>query len=101
MPHTGDFIGSTTHVMKMAEGLAKEGNNVLIVSRRVSRDQKRYEKICENIFTRRVYRGLIFPVCGKTSSKEGEEKVKFFSLNGKVDENIWDITVIAKARGER
>ena len=55
MPHTGDFIGSTTHVMKMAEGLAKEGNNVLIVSRRVSRDQKRYEKICENIFTRRVY----------------------------------------------
>ena len=47
-----------------------------------------------------IYRGLIFPVCGKTSSKEGEEKVKFFSLNGKVDENVWNITVIAKARGE-
>jgi len=33
-------------------------------------------------------------------SREGEEKVKFFSLNGKVDENVWNITVIAKAGGE-
>jgi len=41
-----------THVLKVAESLAERGNNVLIISGRVSREEKRYEKICENIFTR-------------------------------------------------
>jgi len=70
VPHTGDFVGGSTHVLKVAEGLAKRGNNVLIISRRVSREQEKYEEIRKNIFTRRVYRGLIFPVCGKTSCKK-------------------------------
>ena len=52
MPHTDDFVGGSTHVLKIAESLAKEGNNVLIISGRVSREQKRDEKICEDIFTR-------------------------------------------------
>jgi len=52
VPHTGEFLGGSTHVLKIAEGLAERGNNVLIVSRRVSREQKRYGKICEGIFTR-------------------------------------------------
>jgi NAD(P)-dependent dehydrogenase (short-subunit alcohol dehydrogenase family) len=76
VPHTGDFVGGSTHVLKMAESLAKRGNNVLIISRRVSREQKKYEEIRKNIFTRRVYRGLILPIRGKTSSKE-EEKSEF------------------------
>ena len=41
-----------THVLKVAESLAERGNNVLIISGSVSREQKRYEKICEDIFTR-------------------------------------------------
>jgi len=41
-----------THVLKVAESLAERGNNVLIISGRVSREQKRDEKICEDIFTR-------------------------------------------------
>ena len=32
-----------THVLKVAVGLAKEGNNVLIISRRVSREEKKIE----------------------------------------------------------
>ena len=44
VPHTGEFLGGSTHVLKIAEGLAERGNNVLIVSRRVSREQKRYGK---------------------------------------------------------
>ena len=52
VPHTGEFLGGSTHVLKIAEGLAERGNNVLIVSRRASREQKRDEKICEGIFTR-------------------------------------------------
>jgi hypothetical protein len=37
VPHTGDFVGGSTHVLKVAEGLAKRRNE------------------SENIFTRRVY----------------------------------------------
>ena len=77
VPHTGEFVGGSTHVMKIAESLAKRDNNVLIVSRRM-KSQKKYERISENIFTRRVYRGLIFPIRGKTSSKEGAAD-KFWS----------------------
>ena len=62
VPHTGDFVGGSTHVLKIAESLGKKGNNVLIISRRVSREQKKYEEIRKNIFTRRVYQGLIFPI---------------------------------------
>jgi glycosyltransferase involved in cell wall biosynthesis len=75
IPHTGDFVGGSTHVLSVAKSLAKRGNTVLILSRRVSKGQKKYDKIADNIFTRRVYRGLILPIRGKTSSKE--EKSKF------------------------
>ena len=69
VPHTGEFVGGSTHVMKIAEGLTKKGNDVIILSRRVSGNQKKYEEISKNIFMRRVYRGLIFPIRGKPSSK--------------------------------
>lgn len=32
-----------THVLKVAESLAERGNNVLIISRRVSREEKKIE----------------------------------------------------------
>lgn len=71
IPHTGEFIGGSTHVLKIAEGLVKKGNKVIILSRRMTKKQKKYQKIGENIFTRRVYRGLIFPIRGKISTKDG------------------------------
>ncbi len=74
VPHTGDFVGGSTHVLKIAESLARRGNNVFIISRRVSREQKKYEEISRNIFTRRIYRGLFFPIGGKLSSKNVEER---------------------------
>ena len=74
VPHTGDFVGGSTHVVKIAEGLAKKGNNVFILSRRVTREQKKYEKITDNIVTRRVYRGLISPIGGKLSSRKDEDE---------------------------
>jgi len=76
VPHTGEFVGGSTHVLKVADSLAKKGNKVLIISRRTSRNQKKYEEISKNIFTKRVYRGLIFPIRGKPSSK-AKEKGKF------------------------
>jgi len=71
VPHTGEFVGGTTHVLKVAESLAKRGNEILILSRRMH-GQAKYERISEHISTMRVYRGLIFPIRGKISSKEGE-----------------------------
>ncbi|MDD3420923.1 MAG: glycosyltransferase family 4 protein [Methanocellales archaeon] len=56
--------------MKIAEGLEKRGNKVIILSRRMTKKQKKYQKIGENIFTRRVYRGLFFPIRGKISTKD-------------------------------
>ncbi|MFQ6072084.1 MAG: hypothetical protein ACE5KT_05205 [Methanosarcinales archaeon] len=44
VPHTGDFIGGSTHVMKIAENFAKKGNKVFIISRRTSKTQKYSEK---------------------------------------------------------
>lgn len=86
VPHTGDFVGGSTHVLKIAERLAKRRTNVFILSRRVSREQERYEEIRGNIFRRRVYRGLILPSRGKTSSKEeGEEKGKFWDRYGVIE----------------
>jgi uncharacterized membrane protein len=74
VPHTGDFVGGSTHVLKIAEGLAERGTNVFIISRRVSREQKRYEEIRKNIFTRRVYRGLVFPIRGKIPIAQWEKR---------------------------
>lgn len=73
IPHTGDFVGGSTHVLKIAEGFAKRGEKVIILSRRVTKKQNKYEKLGDSIFTRRVYRGLIFPIRGKISRKEDFE----------------------------
>lgn len=73
VPHTGDFVGGSMHVLKIAESLTERGNDGFILSRRVSRGQEKHEGIGEHIFTRRVYRGLILPIGGKLSSKGGEE----------------------------
>ncbi len=61
VPHTGEFLGGSTHVLKVAGSLAKRGCEVLIISRRMLK-QSKYERISEKIETRRFYRGLIFPV---------------------------------------
>ena len=73
IPHTGDFVGGSTHVLKISEGFAKRGDKVIILSRRVTKKQNKYEKLGDSIFTRRVYRGLIFPIRGKISRKEDFE----------------------------
>lgn len=69
VPHTGNFIGGSTHVMKIAESLAKQGNQVYILSRRESKDQDKFEKLGGNIFTYRIYRGLLFPISGGIRSE--------------------------------
>lgn len=71
VPHTGTFIGGSTHTLKIAEELAKKGNRVYIVSRRM-RGQKKYEKLGDCIFVHRVYRGVLFPVEDAVSKKTNE-----------------------------
>ena len=43
VPHTGEFLGGSTHVLKGAESLAEKGCDVFIVSRRM-RGQRKCEK---------------------------------------------------------
>jgi len=75
VPHTGTFIGGSTHTLKIAENLAKKGNNVHIVSRRME-GQKKFERLGENLFVYRIYRGLVCPVQG-TVSKKSDYKGNF------------------------
>jgi len=44
VPHTGEFLGGATHVLKVAESLARRGCEVFIISRRM-RGQRKCEKI--------------------------------------------------------
>ncbi len=73
VPHTGKFLGGTTHVLKVSEGLIKRGNKVFIISRRVN-GQPKFEKISEKMYTRRFYRGLLFPI-ESDNGKDGEKRV--------------------------
>jgi len=34
VPHTGEFVGGSTHVMKIAESLVRRENKVFIISKR-------------------------------------------------------------------
>ena len=79
VPHTGEFLGGSTHVLKVAESLARRGCEVFIISRRM-RGQRKYERISERIATRRIYRGLVLPIGGAGRSGSGEKKKssKFF-----------------------
>ena len=50
MPHTGEFLGGATHVLKVAGSLAEKGCDVFIVSRR-ARGQRKREKYSEELQT--------------------------------------------------
>jgi glycosyltransferase involved in cell wall biosynthesis len=65
--------------MKIAEGLAKKENKVYIISRRETRNENKFEEINENVFTIRIYRGLIFPINGSIQgeNEEGNKLWKF------------------------
>jgi len=73
VPHTGGFVGGSTRVLKEAESLARRGCEVFIISRRM-RGQKKFEKLSDKILTRRVYRGILFPIEDKTNIKEKKGK---------------------------
>lgn len=76
VPHTGDFIGGTTHTLEIAKRLAEHGNTVYIISRRI-KGQRFFEKISEQVYTYRIYRGVIFPVKGGVTKKsEPNTKIK-------------------------
>ncbi len=86
VPHTGDFIGGSTHTLEVAKGLAGFGNTVYIISRRMS-GQKFFEKISDRVYTYRIYRGIIIPVKGGVTGKADlRPKLKIF-------ENIYFNTI--------
>jgi len=77
VPHTGEFLGGSTHVLKVAESLARRGCEVLIISRRM-RGQRKHERISERVETRRFYRGLVLPVGAWSGGGKKKNSFKFF-----------------------
>lgn len=86
VPHTGEFVGGSTHVLKESETLAGRGYEVFIISRRM-RGQKKFERLSKKIWTRRIYRGLVFPLEGKVSIGEGRKKRR----KRKILENVYSL----------
>jgi glycosyltransferase involved in cell wall biosynthesis len=84
VPHTGEFLGGTTHTLKVAESLVKKGGTIFIISRRVS-GQPKFEKLSEKIYTRRFYRSLLLPAKGKIKSMRDADK----TISLKLLENIY------------
>ncbi|RLI73150.1 hypothetical protein DRO97_08015 [Archaeoglobales archaeon] len=87
IPHTGKFLGGSTHVLKVAECLAEKGCKVFIISRRMV-GQSKFEKIAEKIVTRRFYRGLFFPL--EKEAIYGEKKSELLKSIGFI-ENLYFI----------
>jgi glycosyltransferase involved in cell wall biosynthesis len=86
VPHTGKFLGGSTHVLKISEKLAENGNSVLILSRRMQ-NQKKFENISDGVFTKRIKRGIVFSFQkpeywrNEKESKRFIEKVYFCFYN--------------------
>lgn len=76
IPHTGKFLGGSTHVSKVAESLAESGHEVYIISRRMEK-QPKFEKIADRIFIRRFYRGLLFSL--ESGIKDRKEPILGFT----------------------
>ena len=85
VPHTGVFLGGTTHTLKVSESLEKRGNIVFIISRR-DRGQSKFERISEKIYTRRFYRSLLFPslLQEKSTSKKDRGKNRALKMLEKI-----------------
>ncbi len=69
VPHAGVFLGGSTHVTEVSRALARNGFEVHVLCRRMSKDQPAYEKLSEGICVHRAYRGIFFPVMGSVSRK--------------------------------
>ncbi|KKH47435.1 glycosyltransferase family 4 protein [Methanosarcina sp. 1.H.A.2.2] len=81
VPHTGDYIGGSTHTLEVSKEIAKLGNTVYIVSNRM-RGQSSFEKVSEGVYTYRIYRALFFPFKNKLNpNKSKENKIRKFLEN--------------------
>lgn len=88
VPHTGTFVGGSTHTLKIAENLAKMGNNVYVISRRMD-GQKKFERLGENLFVYRIYRGLVCSVQGTVSKKSDYKSTFIFDFL----KNVYFLTI--------
>ncbi len=81
VPHAGVFLGGSTHVMEVSRALVKNGFEVHVLCRRMSKEQPSQEEISEGILAHRVYRGIFFPVTGGLSlDKKLSLKARAFKL---------------------
>lgn len=69
LPHAGSFLGGSTHVAEVSEALIRNGFTVYVLGRRIAREQPAFEKLGDDLYVYRVFRGLVVPVDGGVSKK--------------------------------
>jgi glycosyltransferase involved in cell wall biosynthesis len=74
VPHEGNFLGGSTHVTEISNALIENGFTVYVLCRRSSREKPAFERIADDLFVYRVYRGLIMPADSGVSKREASGK---------------------------
>jgi len=74
LPHAGSFLGGSTHVAEVSASLIRNGFTVFVLCRRMSRAQPAFEKLGDDLYVYRVFRGLLVPVGGGISKKASNRK---------------------------
>ncbi len=64
------YRGASTHVLEVARALARQGDNVHVLSRRLNSSQPAVESI-NGVTVHRVYRGMVGPLPGSEYSELG------------------------------
>lgn len=93
LPHAGSFLGGSTHVAEVSTSLIRNGFSVYVLCRRNSREQPAFEKLGEDLFVYRAYRGLIFPVGGTISKKATKGRTSLKARLSKLAEKIYFATL--------
>ena len=62
------FRGASTHVLEVARGLARQGDTVHVLSRRLSRSQPKCET-SEGVVIHRIFRGILSPLPGSAYAR--------------------------------
>jgi len=62
------YRGASTHVLEVAKGLAGQGDNVHVLSRRLDRQQPKSES-SDGVFIHRIFRGIVNPLPGSNYAR--------------------------------
>lgn len=93
LPHNGSYLGGSTHVTEVAEALIENGYTVYVLGRRGSKDKAPFERIAEDLYIYRVFRGLIVPVDWSKAKNSGGDAPAHRNLLSRALERVYFATL--------